>query len=184
MQRETELFIDSVFRENRSVLDLLTRELHVPQRAAGEALRHPERARAATSAASRFPDGSPRGGLLGQGSVLTITLVLDAHLAGAARQVGAREPAVGGAAAAAARRAGAEDRRTAPGKPLTMREAMTQHRANPACAELPRADGSDRLRDGELRRRRAMARRATAAQPIDATGVLPGRHDVRRASPG
>ena len=53
MQRETELFVDSVFRENRSVLDLLTRELHVPERAAGAALRRAERQAAATSAASR-----------------------------------------------------------------------------------------------------------------------------------
>ena len=42
MQRETELFIGSVFRENRSVLDLLTRELHLPERAAGAALRRAE----------------------------------------------------------------------------------------------------------------------------------------------
>ena len=58
-----------------------------------------------------FPDGSVRGGLLGQGSVLTITSYCDAHLTGSSREVGAREPAVGGAAASAAGRAGAENRR-------------------------------------------------------------------------
>ena len=34
LRRETELFFDSVVREDRSALDLLTRRLHVPQRAA------------------------------------------------------------------------------------------------------------------------------------------------------
>ena len=44
-RRETELFFDSIMREDRSVLDLLTRRLHVRQRAAGAALRHPEHLR-------------------------------------------------------------------------------------------------------------------------------------------
>ena len=95
MERETELFVDSVFRENRSVLDLLDRQLHVPERAAGEALRHPERARqllpprhAARGQPARRPAG-PR-------QRADDHVVLHAHVAGAARQVGAREPAVGG----------------------------------------------------------------------------------------
>ena len=44
-RQETELFFESILREDRSVLDLLQRELHVPQRAARQALRHPERVR-------------------------------------------------------------------------------------------------------------------------------------------
>ena len=44
-ERETELFLESVFSEDRSVLDLLQRELHVHQRTAGEALRDSERVR-------------------------------------------------------------------------------------------------------------------------------------------
>ena len=44
-RRETELFFDSILREDRSVLDLLRTELHVRQRAAGQALRHPARVR-------------------------------------------------------------------------------------------------------------------------------------------
>ena len=41
-RQETELFFESILRENRSVLDLLGRELHVPEPAAGRALRHSE----------------------------------------------------------------------------------------------------------------------------------------------
>ena len=44
-RQETELFVESILREDRSVLDLLRRRLHVPERAAREALRHPERVR-------------------------------------------------------------------------------------------------------------------------------------------
>ena len=100
MQRETELFIDSVFSENRSVLDLLTRELHVPERTAGAALRRAEHQ--GQLLPSRHVPGRERSRrTAGAGQRADDHLVLDAHLAGAARQVGAREPAVGGAAASA-----------------------------------------------------------------------------------
>ena len=49
-----------------------------------------------------FPDGSVARRTARAGQRADDHLVRDAHLAGAARQVGAREPAVGGAAAAAA----------------------------------------------------------------------------------
>ena len=48
-------------------------ELHVRQRAAGEALRHPERVRQPLPARDASTRTSPRGGLLGQGSILTVT---------------------------------------------------------------------------------------------------------------
>ena len=38
-RHETEMFFDSILREDRSVLDLLTRRLHIRERAAGAALR-------------------------------------------------------------------------------------------------------------------------------------------------
>ena len=53
MQRETELFFDSLVREDRPVLDLLDGRLHVRERAAGEALRHSRTSRATRSAACR-----------------------------------------------------------------------------------------------------------------------------------
>jgi len=170
MQRETELFIGSVFRENRSVLDLvranytflnerLARHYGVPN-VKGSYFRR-----------VTFPDGSVRGGLLGQGSVLTITSystrtspvlrgkwVLENLLSAAPPPPPADVPAL--------------KIETAPGKPLTLREAMIQHRAAPTCAgcharmdpigfamENFDAVGRWRDRDGD--------------QPIDATGVFP-----------
>jgi mono/diheme cytochrome c family protein len=185
MQRETELFIGSVFRpstcaqgapscvegrENRSVLDLLKANYtFLNERLA----RHYGVPNIKGSYFRRvtFPDGSVRGGLLGQGSVLTITSystrtspvlrgkwVLENLLSAAPPPPPADVPSL--------------KTETAPGKPLTLREAMVQHRAAPACAgcharmdpigfamENFDAVGRWRERDGQ--------------QPIDATGVFP-----------
>ncbi len=51
LRRETELFFASVLREDRSVLDLLERRLHVRQRARRAALRHCRTSKAVTSGA-------------------------------------------------------------------------------------------------------------------------------------
>ena len=85
------------------------REAHVRQRAARQALRHPARARQLLpprGARRRQPAQRPaRPGQHPDGDV-----VRDAHVARAARQVRARQPARFAAAAAAARRAVARDR--------------------------------------------------------------------------
>jgi mono/diheme cytochrome c family protein len=170
MQRETELFIDSVFREQRSVLELLTANYtFLNERLA----RHYGVPNIKGSYFRRvtFPDGSVRGGLLGQGSVLTITSystrtspvlrgkwVLENLLSAAPPPPPADVPSL--------------KTETAPGKPLTLRDAMIQHRAAPTCAgcharmdpigfamENFDAVGRWRERDGE--------------HAIDATGVFP-----------
>ncbi len=48
-ERETELFFESIMREDRSVLDLLTRRLHLRERTPGAALRHLRTSTAAIS---------------------------------------------------------------------------------------------------------------------------------------
>ena len=60
MRRETELLFDSVMREDRSVLDLLTRRLHVRERAAGAALRHARRLRQRVPPRAGSRRGAPR----------------------------------------------------------------------------------------------------------------------------
>jgi cytochrome c553 len=170
MQRETELFVSSVFFENRSVLDLLRANYtFLNERLA----RHYGVPNIKGSYFRRvtFPEGSVRGGLLGQGSVLTITSystrsspvlrgkwVLENLLSAAPPPPPPDVPSL--------------KTETTPGKPLTLREAMIQHRAAPACAgcharmdpigfamENFDAVGRWRERDGD--------------QPIDATGVFP-----------
>jgi cytochrome c553 len=134
MRKETDLFLDSVLRDNnRSVVDLLTANYSfVNERLA----KHYGIANVQGSDFRKvtFPPGSPRGGLLGQGSILTLTSyatrtspvvrgkwVLENLLSAAPPPPPANIPAL--------KTEGAE-----PGKTLTMREAMTTHRANPSCA--------------------------------------------------
>jgi hypothetical protein len=133
LERETELFVDSVLRGGRSVVDLLTaNHTFLNERLA----QHYDIPNVQGSYFRRVELGpeSPRSGLLGQGSILTVTsyatrtspvlrgkYVLDNLLAAAPPPPPPDVPAL--------ETADAEG-----GAPLTMREAMIRHRANPACA--------------------------------------------------
>ena len=55
MRRETELFVEHIVREDRSILDFLDAQLFVHERAAGAALRHRAASPAPSSAASISP---------------------------------------------------------------------------------------------------------------------------------
>ncbi len=132
-QRETELFLDSILRENRSVLELLTANYTFLNERLAKHYGIPN----VTGSSFRrvtLPDGSPRGGLLGQGSILTITSyanrtspvlrgkwILENLLAAPPPPPPPNVPAL--------KTDGPE-----PGQTLTMREAMIKHRANPVCA--------------------------------------------------
>ncbi len=132
-ERETDLFLDSVLRENRSVLELLTANYSfVNERLAkhyGIPNIHGSQFQRVT-----FPEGSPRGGLLGQGSILTLTsystrtspvlrgkYVLENLLASPPPPPPANVPSLNTAGEKAEEQ-------------LSLREAMIKHRANPACA--------------------------------------------------
>ena len=171
-RRETDLFLDSVLRGSHSVLDLLSAKYtFVNERLAkhyGIPNVHGTDFRRVT-----FPADSPRGGLLGQGSILTITSyanrtspvsrgkwVLENLLSAAPPPPPPDVPALQ-----------TEGKDT--GKTLTMRDAMIQHRANPACAgchsrmdpigfAMENFDAIGRWRDQD------------AGNPIDTSGVFPG----------
>ena len=171
-RRETELFLESILRENRSVLDLLTANYtFVNERLA----KHYGIPNVTGSFFRRvtLPEGSPRGGLLGQGSILTITSyanrtspvlrgkwVLENLLAAPPPPPPPNVPAL--------KTDGLE-----PGQTLTMREAMTKHRASPACAScharmdpigfaMENFDAIGRWRDRD------------SGKPIDAEDGIPG----------
>jgi hypothetical protein len=133
LERETELFVDSVLRGRRSVVDLLTaNHTFLNERLA----KHYGIPNVQGSYYRRVDlgAGSPRSGLLGQGSILTITsyatrtspvlrgkYVLDNLLASPPPPPPPDVPALA---------TEAEDT----GAALTMRDAMVRHRADPACA--------------------------------------------------
>jgi hypothetical protein len=130
---ETEILLDYVLRGNRSVLELLSANYtFVNERLA----KHYGIPNVLGSDFRRIdlPPNSPRGGLLGQGSILTITAypnrtspvnrgkwVLQNLLLAPPPPPPPTVPALKTEAADT-------------GKALTMREAMTRHRADPACA--------------------------------------------------
>jgi len=171
MERETELFVESIFRGNRSVVDLLTANYtFLNERLAkhyGVPNVHGSYFRRVT-----LPEGSPRGGLLGHGSVLTITSystrtspvlrgkwVLENLLSAAPPPPPPNIPAL-------------ETKGAAPGEVFTMRDAMTRHRASPACAScharmdpigfaMEHFDAVGRWRETD------------GGQPIDTLGVFP-----------
>jgi len=133
LRKETELFLSSVFREDRSVLELLSANYTFLNERLAEHYGIPG-VRGSYFRRYTFPPDSPRGGLLGQASFLTITSyatrtspvlrgkwVLQNLLASPPPPPPPNVPSL--------KTEGKE-----PGKSLTMREAMTAHRANPACA--------------------------------------------------
>ena len=155
-RRETELFVESTIREDRSPPRAAERELHVRQRTAGASLRHPRGLRRPLPAGDARPRSSarrparsrrpPDGDLLSQPDV-----------AGGAREVAARDHPGGAAARAAAERAGAAGPRRGGPAGVGPRAARAASR-QPGLRGVSCADGSPRLRPRELRRHRHLAR--------------------------
>jgi len=167
---ESELFLKSVLFENRSVLELLTANYtFVNERLA----KHYGIPNVAGSYFRRvkYPEGSPRAGLLGQGGILTLTSyatrtspvvrgrwVLENLLSAPPPPPPPNVPAL--------------NTQSKDNKPLTMREAMVQHRANPVCSScharmdpigfaMENFDAVGRYRERDN------------GNPIDVSGVMP-----------
>ncbi len=172
-RRETELLFDSVMREDRNVVDLMTADYtFVNERLA----RHYGIPNVYGSHFRRVQIADPaRKGLLGQGSILMVTShadrtsppvrgkwVLDNLLGTPPPAPPANVPPLN------------ENSQRGTGKVLTMRERMEEHRANPACAACHKimdpigfalenfdAVGAWRSHEG-----------GAAGTPIDASGQL------------
>jgi mono/diheme cytochrome c family protein len=132
-EKETQLFLDSILRENRSVLELLTANYTFVNERLAKHYGIPN-IRGAEFQRVTFPKDSPRGGLLGQGGILLLTsystrtspvlrgkYVLENLLASPPPPPPPNVPSLSTDGAKS-------------GEQLTLREAMVQHRANPACA--------------------------------------------------
>ena len=131
-RRETELFLDDIFRQNRSVLDLLSAKYtYLNERLAkhygipnvyGARFRRVE-----------LDENSHRGGLLRQGSILTVTSYADRTspvnrgkwILG--NLMGVAPPPPPNGVPKLPETHGVE-------QPVSMRERMAQHRADPVCA--------------------------------------------------
>jgi mono/diheme cytochrome c family protein len=132
-KRETELFLDSILRENRSVLELLTANYTFVNERLARQYGIPN-IRGSEFQRVTFPKDSPRGGLLGQGGILLLTsystrtspvlrgkYVLENLLASPPPPPPPNVPSL--------KTEGAKS-----GEQLSLRQAMVRHRADPACA--------------------------------------------------
>ena len=182
MRRETELFVGSILREDRSVLDLLTADYtFVNERLArhyGIPNIYGSRFRRVNVA------GENRRGLLGQGSVLTVTSYPN-RTSVVLRGKWILENILGTPPPAPPPNVPAL-KENGDGKPLSMKQLMAEHRANPACASCHKI--MDPL-GFSLENFDAVGQWRTKepAGPIDATGQLgdgtpvTGPVDLRKA---
>ena len=178
MRTETDLFLDSVLRENHSIVDLLDANYSFVNERLAKHYGIPN-VQGSYFRRVTFPASSPRGGLLGQGSILTLTSyatrtspvvrgkwVLENLLAAAPPPPPPNIPAL-------------KTESAEPGKALTMREAMSAHRSSPSCAScharmdpigfaMENFDAVGRWRDHD------------GGSVIDGSGVVSKRCDVRR----
>jgi hypothetical protein len=171
-RKETQLFVASILNEDRSVLDLLRAKYTFVNERLAKHYGIPN------VYGSRFrrialDDNSVRGGLLRQGSILTVTSyatrtspvirgkwVLDNILGAPPSPPPPTTPAL------------KEQQHKAGGKTLSMRERISEHRANPACA------GCHNVMDPlgfPFENYDAVGRWRTVEEnkPIDASGGLP-----------
>jgi mono/diheme cytochrome c family protein len=131
LQKETELFVASLVRENRSVLDLLTADYtYVNERVA----RHYGIGGVTGTEFRRVALPPERRGILGHASVLTLTSIAD-RTSPVQRGKWIMEVLLGSPPPAPPPNVPAleETKGTSDGKVLSVRERMETHRKNPAC---------------------------------------------------
>jgi hypothetical protein len=169
LKRETELFFDSLVREDRSLLELLTADYtFVNDRVA----RHYGIANVAGSAFRRVQVPDYRRGIVGHGSVLTLTSIAD-RTSPVMRGKWIMEVLLGSPPPPPPPNVPTleETKGTAEGKVLSVRERMEEHRRNPSCNSCHRVidplglalenfdvTGKWRIKDGQ--------------SPVDPTGDL------------
>jgi hypothetical protein len=178
LRRETELFFESILREDRNVLDLLrAKYTFLNERLAkhygipnvyGSHFRRVE-----------LGDGATRGGLLSQGSILTVTSYAT-RTSPVIRGKWILTNILGTPPAPPPPLVPQLKEKTG-GKGMTMRERVAEHRANPACA------GCHNLMDPvgfALEKFDAVGRSRTLDDglPVDATGSLPDGSSFEGAS--
>ena len=168
-RRETEMLFDAILREDRSVVELLSADYTFINEPLALHYGIPN------VRGSHFRrvvlDDPARGGLLGHGSILTVTSHAN-RTSPVVRGKWVLENILGTPPPPPPADVPALEATTA-GRTLTMREAMEQHRANPVCASCHRVMDPLGL---ALEPFDAIGRRRTPNQtrvPMDLTGVLP-----------
>ena len=170
MRRETELFVESIFRADRSVLDLLTADYtFVNERLA----RHYGMPRIYGSHFRRVPvTHEARRGLLGHASILAVTSYPN-RTSPVLRGKWVLENLLGTPPALPPPDVPALEETTDGGEALSMREATERHRANPVCASCHRLMDPPGFALEQFDAVGRFRTRTAANTPIDASGELP-----------
>ena len=168
-QRETELFIDDQIRSDQSILELLSAEhTFVNERLA----RHYGIPGVYGSHFRRTALDTPeRGGLLGHGSLMTVTSYPN-RTSPVLRGKFVLENLLGSPPPEPPPNVPALEEKNEEGKPISMRDAMAQHRENPACRVCHAAMDPIGF---SLENYDAVGkwRRTFVGEEVDASGVLP-----------
>src|SRR5688572_589782 len=134
-QRETELFFESVIREDRNVLDLLTGDYTFVNERLARHYGLPGIYGSHFRRVTLGPDLDYRRGILGKGSFLAVTWTQNFRTSPVKRGVWVLENILGTPPPEPPPNVPPlEDTATAAGKVLTLREQMTLHRGSPTCA--------------------------------------------------
>jgi len=134
-KRETELFFESIVREDRNVLDLLTADYTFVNERLARQYRIPNVYGSHFRRVTLGPEFDNRRGLLGKGSVLSITWTQNFRTSPVKRGVWVLENILGTPPPEPpANVPPLEDSNKDPAKVLTLREQMTIHRKNQPCA--------------------------------------------------
>jgi hypothetical protein len=134
-KRETELFFESIVRDDRSVLDLLTADYTFVNERLARQYGIPNVYGSQFRRVTLGPEFDNRRGLLGKGSFLSITWTQNFRTSPVKRGVWVLENILGTPPPEPPPNVPPlEDSNKEPGKVLTLREQMTVHRKNPPCS--------------------------------------------------
>src|SRR5688572_24864749 len=135
LKRESELFFDSIVREDRNVVDLLTADYTFVNERVARHYGIPGIYGARFRRVVLPPDMDDRRGLLGKGSFLAVTWTQNFRTSPVKRGVWVLENILGTPPPEPPPNVPAlEDTKSESGTALSLREQMTRHRASPACA--------------------------------------------------
>ena len=135
LKRESELFFDSILREDRGVLDLLTADYTFVNERLAKHYGIPNVYGSRFRRVTLPPEMDYRRGLLGKGSFLAVTWTQNFRSSPVKRGVWVLENILGTPPPEPPANVPAlEDTKSADGKALTLREQMTIHRTNQPCA--------------------------------------------------
>ena len=135
LQRESELFFESIIREDRSILDLLTADYTFVNERLARHYGIPNVYGSRFRRVTLPPEMDYRRGLLGKGSFLAVTWTQNFRSSPVKRGVWVLENILGTPPPEPPPNVPAlEETKSDDGKALTLREQMTLHRASPTCA--------------------------------------------------